>query len=356
MLKSSNYGLDNGSDFQLPEEILSVLPTDPYEQLDLARKITSIAIASRVSKLEAEAVKLRHKIAEKDHIIHGLQEKIAQLEQGLSETNERLSYALDDQAKLTNEKNVLAATVKKLNRDVAKLETFKKTLMQSLQEDDEAPQAEGAQNTAAQRSASLKSSFSSSLREEDSGARSSEVPSVLVETSSSIPEDDSHSEVLASRHAASKGFSLTPHNITPQLTPTGSPKRLSAAGSPKRLSPQESPRRHSTSVSPTRHQFEGRVSFSASLPASHHATAPNSPPRGGSHTARAARVDGKEFFRQARSRLSFEQFSAFLANIKELNSHRQTREETLRKADDIFGSENKDLYVIFEGLLSRHLP
>ncbi|CAN1263294.1 Uncharacterized protein At4g15545 [Linum perenne] len=36
------------------------------------------------------------------------------------------------------------------------------------------------------------------------------------------------------------------------------------------------------------------------------------------------RIDGKEFFRQARSRLSYEQFSAFLANIKELNAQRQT--------------------------------
>lgn len=42
--------------------------------------------------------------------------------------------------------------------------------------------------------------------------------------------------------------------------------------------------------------------------------------------ARTTRLDGKEFFRQARSRLSYEQFSLFLANIKELNAHRQTRE------------------------------
>ncbi|CAI7872249.1 unnamed protein product [Closterium sp. NIES-54] len=56
------------------------------------------------------------------------------------------------------------------------------------------------------------------------------------------------------------------------------------------------------------------------------------------------------------NRLSYEQFSAFLANIKELNAHRQSREETLRKADEIFGPDNKDLYTAFDGLLSRHLP
>ncbi|KAG0572982.1 hypothetical protein KC19_VG138800 [Ceratodon purpureus] len=42
--------------------------------------------------------------------------------------------------------------------------------------------------------------------------------------------------------------------------------------------------------------------------------------------ARSPRVDGKEFFRQARNRLSYEQFSEFLTNVKELNAHRQTRE------------------------------
>uniref|UniRef100_A0A0A9H824 At4g15545-like C-terminal domain-containing protein n=1 Tax=Arundo donax TaxID=35708 RepID=A0A0A9H824_ARUDO len=67
------------------------------------------------------------------------------------------------------------------------------------------------------------------------------------------------------------------------------------------------------------------------------------------------RVDGKEFFRQVRNRLSYEQFSAFLANVKELNAHRQTKEETLRKADEIFGPENKDLYNIFGSLITRNI-
>ncbi|RZC48008.1 hypothetical protein C5167_040956, partial [Papaver somniferum] len=48
---------------------------------------------------------------------------------------------------------------------------------------------------------------------------------------------------------------------------------------------------------------------------------------------RTPQIDGKEIFRQARSTLSYEQFSAFLSNIKELNCQNQTREETLRKAE-----------------------
>jgi len=65
-------------------------------------------------------------------------------------------------------------------------------------------------------------------------------------------------------------------------------------------------------------------------------------------------VDGKQFFRAARGRLSYEAFNAFLANIKRLNSHQQTREETLEEAKRIFGSDNPDLYVDFTALLNRH--
>ncbi|KAK9933618.1 hypothetical protein M0R45_020806 [Rubus argutus] len=85
-----------------------------------------------------------------------------------------------------------------------------------------------------------------------------------------------------------------------------------------------------------------------SLPSSHQGS------MSGSEYGRT-RVDGKEFFRQVRSRLSYEQFGAFLANVKELNAHKQTKEVTLQKADEIFGPDNKDLYAIFEGLISRNV-
>lgn len=38
----------------------------------------------------------------------------------------------------------------------------------------------------------------------------------------------------------------------------------------------------------------------------------------------AAHLDGKDFFRQARLRLTYEQFNQFLSNIKRLNDHAQT--------------------------------
>jgi len=65
-------------------------------------------------------------------------------------------------------------------------------------------------------------------------------------------------------------------------------------------------------------------------------------------------VDGKQFFRNARARLSYESFNLFLANIKRLNNHAQSRDETLEESRRIFGNEHRDLYEEFVQLLNRH--
>jgi len=77
--------------------------------------------------------------------------------------------------------------------------------------------------------------------------------------------------------------------------------------------------------------------------------AAGAPPSAGSPV-----IDGKQFFRQARSRLSYEAFNLFLASIKRLNNQQQSREETLEEARRIFGPELTDLYKDFENLLNRH--
>ncbi|KAI3960540.1 hypothetical protein MKW92_053628 [Papaver armeniacum] len=315
-------GNGSGTDFHLSDEILSVIPTDPYDQLDLARKITSMAIASRVSKLESENGRLRQKILEKDRLIFDLEEKVSQLDQDFQQVDSRLRIVIEENNKLVNERDSLTMTVKKLNRDLAKLETFKRQLMQSL--NDDSSQAETVDI------GTCDQTVSKAYSAKDEGGN---------------PGDD------ASRHGGQR-FSMT---ITPRFTPSGTPKGYSTSGSPRGYSAAGSPNRTSGSTSPTKFQYEGRSgSLSSWYPSSQQSSAASSPPRGRPVPARTPRIDGKEFFRQARSRLSYEQFSAFLANIKELNSQNQSREETLRKAEEIFGTDNKDLYLSFQGLLNRN--
>nr|CAB3498781.1 unnamed protein product [Digitaria exilis] len=248
-----------GMDFALPDEVLAALPRDPYEQLDLARRITALAVAGRVSGLEREAGRLRADAAEKDRENAELRERVGLLDTALQETNARLRAALEDNIKLSKERDSLAQTTKKLARDLQKVPSFDLAsflcdgvliyLLYSQLE-------------------SFKRHLMQSLRDDNSSVCSSPQETVDITTC-----DQSS--------VASKASSC-----------------------------------------------------------------------GG----RTPRIDGKEFFRQARSRLSYEQFGAFLANIKELNAHKQSREETLKKAEEIFGPDNKDLYLSFQGLLNRSMP
>ncbi|KAL3333775.1 hypothetical protein AABB24_033703 [Solanum stoloniferum] len=325
---------NSGPDFHLPDEILSVIPTDPYDQLDLARKITSMAIASRVTSLESEMDRLRQKLNGKDRVILDLEDKVSQLEQACHQAELRLNITLQDNMKLSKERDNLAFAAKKLGRDLAKLETFKRQLVQSLSDDDSS-QAEtvdiGIYDQSVHKSYPLKE----------------EVNSYTVHHSFSGSVDGRGSN--ASKHALQRFSSPC---ITPLLTPSDTPKITSASVSPRRCSAAVSPRRTSGSTSPTIPQFQHRVSMSSFYPSSQQSSAANSPPRARPKPAQTPRADGKEFFRQARSRLSYEQFSAFLANIKELNAQKQSREETLKKAEEIFGTDNKDLYLSFQGMLN----
>lgn len=336
--------------FDLPEEVLEVLPSDPFEQLDVARKITSIALSARVSSLESESSNLRAKLAEKDAIIADLHSRIDSLDASFSETADRLSRADHEKESLLKENALLSNTVKKLNRDVSKLEVFKKTLMQSLQEDEESPAGAPQSLPKIPRAASLSST--SNAGDDDSMLPPSRYSSMRSQVSEEYSTTEDQETDVTSRPRISHGLLLASQTSTPRLTPPGSPPSLSASVSPTRTSKPVSPRRHSISFSTSRGVFDDRSSVFSSMPSSNHSSVSSSDT--GSQSGRT-RVDGKEFFRQVRSRLSYEQFGSFLANVKELNSHKQTREETLKKADEIFGPDNKDLYAIFEGLITRNL-
>ncbi|MBA0681564.1 hypothetical protein Goari_023360, partial [Gossypium aridum] len=81
------------STFDLPDEILRVLPSDPFQQVDVARKLTSIALSARISLLEAETSSLQSKLAEKDQQIADLYAQIEALDASLSQTSDKLAKA-----------------------------------------------------------------------------------------------------------------------------------------------------------------------------------------------------------------------------------------------------------------------
>lgn len=98
-----HLGLNMGSGGQgeLPQDLVSVLPSDPYEQLDVARRITAMAVATSMSKLESETGKLRQKLTEKEQVIHGLQGRVLEAEAALQVLNAKLSQSEAEQVGLS---------------------------------------------------------------------------------------------------------------------------------------------------------------------------------------------------------------------------------------------------------------
>ncbi|KAG6499255.1 hypothetical protein ZIOFF_039012 [Zingiber officinale] len=170
---------------------------------------------------------------------------------------------------------------------------------------------------------------------------------MVANESAEIKETGESSQDDPSMHQ----FSITPY-ISPKLTPTTTPKGSSTNGTPIGFSTiRSSPIFLSGATSPTTSQYGEHGSMSPLYASSQQSSTASSPPHRQSLPGRNSRTDGKELFRQARIRLSYEQFAAFLANVKEFNAHRQSSKDTLAKADKIFGTENKDLYFTFQSLL-----
>ena len=82
--------------FDLPEEVVQVLPSDPFQQLDVARKITSIALSTRVNTLESELSSLRAQIADKDNLLAAPQSQLDSLDASLSQIADQLLQTEQD--------------------------------------------------------------------------------------------------------------------------------------------------------------------------------------------------------------------------------------------------------------------
>ena len=66
-----------------------MLPTDPYEQLKLAHKISSSAYTQKVSSLESEVGHLRRALADKNGHIRTLETSLTSCQLELQEANEK---------------------------------------------------------------------------------------------------------------------------------------------------------------------------------------------------------------------------------------------------------------------------
>lgn len=233
---------------------LSWLPSDAEEQLALAFRIISNAYKTRVQSLEAENKVLRHQLEEKQTQLLGVQKKLSNCEVSCIEGHHR-------QTQLSEENKNLISAVKKLQKDIQRLESLKQAVLNSIHDGD---------------------------REEDTSGKlylsgdyfQTAAPITMQEISGDSPGSDAFS-------------------------------RFTRGNQDFQMQNQSSP---------------GSVGV----------------------------VDGKHFFKTARSRLTYEQFNRFLNEIKKLNAHQQTRDETLDHSLEIFGDNHHELYEEFKQLLNKH--
>lgn len=113
--------MGKGSDNNLSSAVVAALPKDPDQQLQVAQQVVQYAVSGRVAKLEAETSSLRSKIAEKDAVIGSLQMRVIGAETTLAETSAKLALAMEGQAKLVKDNDVLSGQVKKLMYQVSKV-------------------------------------------------------------------------------------------------------------------------------------------------------------------------------------------------------------------------------------------
>ncbi|KAK9814366.1 hypothetical protein WJX72_004653 [[Myrmecia] bisecta] len=319
------FSLQYCGETEISSEVLSVLPSDPYEQLKLAQQLTWHAYRQKVSGLEAEVQQLKQGSLQKSAQIRALESRLTNSQLEVQDAQDKARQAVEDHARVNQEKTALINTIRKLNRDVAKLESFKRSLLQSLQSQEETRQddSQAAVDLASDR---LVQSVLNRAHEGNGAAEST------------TPSPSSHYQ----------------HSVSPLR----SRPELSTHSSAHMYSPDVTAASTGGRAPPSSHSMANGGMHSGHSASNGKAGSGTRGANGNAHGAASGspRLDGKEFFRQARSRLSSESFSQFLQSIKELNAGKQTREQTLQKARDIFGTANGDLYASFEGLLSRHLP
>mmetsp|Transcript_16530 Transcript_16530/g.40922 ORF Transcript_16530/g.40922 Transcript_16530/m.40922 type:complete len:284 (+) Transcript_16530:131-982(+) len=273
------------------------LPEQHEEQLQLGFRIIDNAFKNKIHSLEQEIRALRLTNEEKTQQVTVLQKKNSSLEVELIESHQRTQQ-------LSEENKELFRTVQALKKQVSRLDDLKKTLMASLSD---------VEQQAVEDASSLL--MSEEYLRSAVPLTAASVTGVPYPRQADAPSPQGNVYYAQPGHSQSNSFlgrpiqlqhtTQQPHNTNSTAALRGSATSLGGGGDAGLGSP-------------------------------------------------GAGVDGKQFFRNARARLSYEAFNSFLANIKRLNNHQQTRDETLDEAQRIFGSEHADLYREFVQLLNRH--
>ncbi len=72
-------------------QVVAILPSDPFAQLELAHKIAQAALAQKVSQMESEGQQLREALLQKQSQIKSLERRVSSLELELQDMVSKVS-------------------------------------------------------------------------------------------------------------------------------------------------------------------------------------------------------------------------------------------------------------------------
>ncbi|KAF8072479.1 hypothetical protein HT031_000138 [Scenedesmus sp. PABB004] len=331
-----------GSGGGLPPDVLAVLPRDGAAQLALSHAIAAHAYGQQAARLEGENRQLAADLDAAAAHAESLERRLGAAEAEAADAQARARAALGEQHKLVAEKSALIETVRRLNREVARLEHFKRNLLQTLQDEEESDSAGGFAPSLAAVDLTTERLVSEVLHSADGIAAAAAAAAAAAGAQQAQTQQKQQQQQQQPQQQQQRLGSRVSPAKPGALSAAGSAASRALVAGAVRGPAQPYARVRASPASPCQGAActPGRLSGSGS---------------GGGVPASSPRVDGKEFFRQARARLSYEQFSQFLVAIKELNGGRASREDTLGAARGLFGAGNADLYGLFEQLLMRHL-
>eukprot|EP00892_Ulva_mutabilis_P000855 jgi/Ulvmu1/10770/UM069_0004.1 len=385
----------------LSRQIRDALPAEPDALAAVAAQITELALERANDNQVKQTEALQNALSTRDAQATELQARCDDLLADHVALTDDLAAAHETIARLEGEKSALADSVRTLAERVQKLEAFKRTLIASLQDDGGAPVGGGGSGSGG--AASVNGGLWGEAKPAQEGDRL--VREILANAKPAhIPKHPSLSKADSGQHrrgpygtnGSHSGYSKTPGVHAAYATPAADGARAgsySGAHGDTMASPMvHGPHVHplnqphlmhdnpppsqqpwsagSAAAGGMSHSVQGTPvaaqgnenSMAAGNAGSGTPVADGSMKRGSGHggtpadtPAQPQRVDGKDFFKQARTRLPYESFAAFLQNIKDLNTGKQSRDETLERSRTIFGANNADLFVSFQGLLARHL-
>ena len=245
--------------------------------------------------LEQELLQSQAVVVDQRNLIGSLEGKVAKLNARAQDAEAAQDALLGERAQLLDENVQLANALQVAKAELAKLVHFKQAIRQTF----------------------------------DTTETQSGHDSLNVSLSSALNVADRYSAFAASELAhAGTG-----------IPPPSSPTPQGHGGSTDELIAEINRSLHSPPRS-------GYISTPAPAPAS--APRPASPGRN-----QESIVDGREFFRQARTRLGGDVFNDFVGTITALNEGKMTRDQVLQRAWDAFGAESEDLYRMFKALISK---